>query len=211
MRRYANIYPLSRLVHAFPPDWEALLQRLEDGKDKAFSHYLPAREAIVRYCAKSGHERDHILSTLRTRCGQMGGVRSAILLRDNEAAFEAFEAEFYPKIAEFRRGLLREPQSGVKFEELLLLGTPHMEVVDQKGKTRFVYLCCGARKDPDLKAYLQLLSVIVNKHFGASSESIWCLDLRTGEEVKWRSTTRLENRCRKTARLYSRLTAAIES
>ena len=211
MRRFANIYPLSRLVHAFPPDWQALLQRIEDGKEKAFSHYLPAREAIVRYCAKGGRDRDRIVAEMRVRAGQIGGTRADILLRDNEAAFQMFESAFYPKIAKFSRSLLREPQPGVRFEELLLLGSPHMEVIDHRGRTRHIYLCCGSRKDPDLKAYLQLLSVIVRKQYGGSTDSVWCLDLRTGEEFKWKPGPRMEARCRRTANLYDRFIKTMES
>jgi hypothetical protein len=211
MRHLANIYPLSRLVHASPPDWERLLAAIEEGKKLAYSYYLPAREAIVRLCAKEGKDRDRILNDMRTRCREMGGARSPIVLRDNERAFLTFEAAFYSKIGCFSRSLLREPQPGIPFEELLLLGSPHMEVTDSKGRTRYVYLCCGNRKDPDLKAYLQLLSVIVWKHYGAHADSVWCLDLHSGKEFRWRPSARLDNRCRKTAQLYKRLINAMET
>jgi len=211
MRHFANIYPLSRLVHAFPPDWERLLKAIEEGKKRAYGYYLPAREAIVRYCAKGGKDRDRILSELRLRCREIGGARSSIVLRDNEHAFLNFEAAFYPKIGGFSRSLLREPQQGVAFEELLLLGSPHMEVTDNKGRTRYVYLCCGNRKDPDLKAYLQLLSVIVGKHYGAPADSIWCLDLHGRKEFRWKHSARLDARCRRTAKLYKRFIDTMES
>jgi len=47
----------------------------------------------------------------------------------------------------------------------------------------------------DLKAYLELLAVIIANRFGAPPKSLWCMDLRTGQDFKWRSSTRIRARC----------------
>ena len=111
-----HIYPLSRLVNAPATGWEKLLDQIEEGKRNAFAYYLPMREAVVRYCAKSGKNFDSILADMIRRAEQMPSSRHQNITGDNEAAFRSFVSDFYPRITKYKRDLLRDAQSGVAYE-----------------------------------------------------------------------------------------------
>jgi len=128
---------------------------------------------------------------------------------DNLRAFGIFETSCYPKIAKFVRGLLRKPQGpGVPFEGVFLFGTPHFEVTDRNGESRYVFLQASDWKEDEVKAYLELLAVVVEKGFGESASSIWHMNLRTGRTVKHHSSKRVRGRCAEAARHYRRIFGA---
>lgn len=97
----AHIYTFSRLVHAYPGDWEQLLASMEEGKQFAFGYYLPMREAVVRFCDRRGHGREDIVRQMVARARVMGGARGRRIAQHNDDAFSAFADVFYPKIAKF--------------------------------------------------------------------------------------------------------------
>jgi hypothetical protein len=207
----AHIYTFSRLVHAYPGNWEKLLVSMESEKQIAYGYYLPMREAIVLFCAKRGKDRDVIYEDMVSRARRMGGVRGPKVARDNANAFINFEAAFYPKIAKFRRDLLREQNTGCAFEGLTLDGGPHFEAVDQKGRKRHVFLYAANWSHDNLAAYLELLGIIVEESYGGDSSSLWVFNLKNGREIKWRSSSRVRNRCQGAARLYTRLVKAMQN
>ncbi len=130
---------------------------------------------------------------------------------DNADAFHMFEAAFYQKISKFRRDLLREQRTGCEFEGLVLEGGPHFEVIDQKGNKRHVFLHAANWSGKDLAAYLELLGIVIEDAYGGDSSSLWVFNLRTGKEIKWRSSSRVRNRCEGAAKLYARLVKAMEN
>lgn len=207
----AHIYTFSRLVHAYPGNWEKLLASMEAEKRIAFSYYLPMREAVVLFCAKRGKDRDAIFRQMVARARQLGGVRGPKVARDNAEAFASFEAAFYPKISKFRRDLLREKRTGCEFEGLTLEGGPHFEALDQKGRKRHVYLHASNWSRDDLAAYLELLGIVIEDSYGGDSSSLWVFDLKNGKEIKWQSSSRVRNRCTGAAKLYTRLVKAMEN
>lgn len=205
-----HIYPLSRLVHASASNWERVLSSIEEGKTRAFSYYLPMREAVVRFCETRGADRDTIIADMIARARQMGGARGPRIAKANQEAFEAFEATFFPQISEYRRHFLRDQQSGCQYAGLTLIGAPHVQVTDSKGRERYAFLHASDWKSNDLAAYLELLGVIVQKSFGADPASLWVWDLKRGKEIKWRPSSRVRRRCEGAARLYARLIRALE-
>lgn len=186
-----------------------MLSSLEEGKDFANRYYLPLREAVVDFCGQRGQGRDAIVRTMGRRALALGGSRAQRIARDNIAAFEVFETMFYPRISKFYRSLLRDHQQGVGFEGIVLTGTPHLVVRDQNDRKRYVFLHPANWKGDELKAYLELLSIIVEQRFQAGAESIWCMNLRSGGDIRWRSSSRTRQRCAKAARLYARLVRAM--
>jgi hypothetical protein len=201
-----HIYPLSRLVNAQPVGWENLLNSIEEGKEFAFSWYQPLREAVVSYCQARGVGREAIVRIMRTRALAVWSSRGAKVAKANEDAFDMFESRFYPRIKRFQRSFLRDAQTEVPFEGLLLTGAPHFQVVDENNNERFVFLLASKWTTKDLKAYLELLSVIIERRFRKLPKSIWCMDLRTGKDFDWRgSSKRMRTKCAKAARLYKRL------
>lgn len=90
------------------------------------------------------------------------------------------------------------------------MGAPHMEVIDRDGEDRYVFLHPSEWSQDDLKAYLELLSIVVEHCYGADSSKIWALDLRNGVEIKWRSSSRIRRRCESAAKLYGRLIRLLE-
>jgi hypothetical protein len=203
-----HIYPLSRIVHAPAGDWESLLKSIESGKQVAFGYYLPMREASVKYCRAKGKGRQQIVQEMLARSIFIGGSRGSRLAKANESAFSVFEAAFYPRTKRFRRDLLRVPQQGCKFEGLEVVGSPHMIVVDQDDRERFVHLHASDWPDEQLKAYLELLSIIVEQRYSRDPESIWCMNLRTGQDDRWRPRGRIRSKCGKAARLLARFLTA---
>lgn len=206
-----HIYPLSRLVHAPATRWEGLLKSIEEGKVRAFSYYLPLREAVVLFCAKNGKGRDPIVDDMVSRARQMGGARGARIAKDNEEAFQAFESSFYPRIRKYKRAFLRASQLECSFEGLTITGAPHFEVVDEDGNDRFVFLHSANWTRDESNAYLELLSIIVQQCLRKPPASIWCMNLSTGKDEKWRSSSRVRSRCVNAARLYGRLISAMQS
>lgn len=140
----------------------------------------------------------------------MGGVRGNKIAQDNDDAFSTFADVFYPKIAKFRRNLLREQRTGCELEGLTLEGAPHLEVVDQAGKKRHIFLHAANWRKEDLDAYLELLGIVIEARYGGDSSSLWALDLRRGKEIKWRPSVRVRKRCANAAKLYVRLRRALE-
>jgi hypothetical protein len=207
-----HIYPLSRLVHASAGSWENQLRAIEEGKLYAYRYYLPLREAVVAFCKSHGKRFNHIVAQLETRAMAVPASHGAHPVEDNRAAFDVFVQSFYPRIGDFGQSFLREDtKSGCEFEGVNLSGFPHFSATDSRGRARYVYLHASKWNEDDLKAYLELLSIITENKFGASPESIWCMDLRTDQDFRWRSSTRMRTRCANTARLYARLIRAMSA
>jgi hypothetical protein len=205
----AHIYPLSRLVHAGPRAWQRLLTEIEEGSSYASRYYLPMREAVVRYFASRNRDANGIAREMRTQIRNSGGARWANRLRDNVRAFESFQTNFVPRIARFRRSFLHQRKDGCQFEGLDLNGGPHVEVVDSEGRSRHVFLHAAKWSAQDLAAYLELLGVIIEADYGGDPASLWVMDLREGEDISWRPSSRMRRRCKDTARLYFRFVKAM--
>ena len=207
-----HIYPLSRLVHAPAANWEKLIEMIEEGKEKAFAYYLPMREGVALFCSKKGADAEQISGDVVNRARQMGGKRGRTMARDNDNAFRSFVTTFYPQISKFERSLLREIQDGVQLEGVTLFGTPHLEVRDLDDKKRFVFLHAAHWKSKELTVYMQLLSFIVEQKYGGQADQLWCMDLRTGKNVKFKSQeSRLQSQCRSAAKHYARFAKVLSS
>lgn len=209
MRPQVHIYPISRLVRAPATEWMNKIKSIEEGKEYAYSYYLPMREGIVSFCQKRGKGRTAIVQAMIRRASHGGGRRQIKAVNDNVAAFGVFETNFYPRIKKFQRSFLKERQTGVEFQEVTLIGGPHFLVTDRDNKDRYVFLHAAQWDQENLKTYLELLSIIVDEKFDSSGEDIWCMNLRSGKDEKWRRSTRLRNQCIRAAQLYARLVNAI--
>jgi len=55
------------------------------------------------------------------------------------------------------------------------------------------------------------LGIVIEDAYGGDSSSLWVFNLRTGKEIKWRSSSRVRNRCEGAAKLYARLVKAMEN
>lgn len=206
-----HIYPFSKLVNAPAAGWEKLIDQIEEGKNKAFAYYLPMREAVVLFCLKSGEDFDKVLGQLVRRAHEMGGVRGKKIAADNKAAFRMFVEEFYPRIAKFKKNSLHDVQVGVEFEGIMLTGAPHFIAEDQDGNTRFIFLHAAKWSDEQVKIYLQLLSVIIEKKYGGAAEQIWCMSLKNGKTIKFKGSARVLSRCADAAKHYARLAQLLTS
>ena len=207
-----HIYPLSRLVHASAGSWESQLRTIEEGKVHAYRYYLPLREAVVAYCRSRGKKLNPILHQLSVSASAVTANRGANPADDNRAAFDVFVGSFYRRIGQFAQSFLREDaKQGCAFEGVRLSGLPHFSATDVKGDMRYIYLHASKWGDDDLKAYLELLSVIVGDKFNAPPSAIWCMDLRSGKDYRWKSSPRMHTRCVNAARLYARLIEAMQS
>lgn len=203
---------MSKLVHASAASWESQLRTIEEGKLHAYRYYLPLREAVVSYCKSHGKRLDQILHQLKVSASGVPASRGANPVKDNRAAFDVFVNEFHPRITHFEKSFLREDTGhGCAFESLRLGGLPHFSAKDSSDEDRYVYLHASKWAEQDLKAYLELLSIIIAGRFDAPSTSIWCMNLRTGKDYKWKSSTRMRARCVNAARLYTRLIDAMQS
>lgn len=208
---HVHIYTLSRLVHAPAGQWERKIEEIEKGRVKAYAYYQPMREAVIAYCTAKGRGRDRIISRMLADARMRPHGRGQNPERDNLTAFEVFEAKCYPKIGSFVRSLLRGPQgAGVPFGDIFLRGGPHFHVKDKDGEDRYVFLHPSNWTEADLKAYLELLSVMVEISLGEPSTSIWHMNLRSGLVSKYRSSKRVRQRCVDAARHYARVFHRVE-
>jgi hypothetical protein len=208
-RPSVHIYTLSRLVHAEAGAWERRLEQIEQGRNKAYRYYQPVREAVVAFCATEGEDRDDIVSEMLVEARRQPRGRGQDPEADNLKAFETFEGDCYSKIGTFTRSLLRRPQAqGVPFEGVMLLGAPHFQVLDEEGQIRYVFLQASRWREEELKAYLELLGVIVEKGFGHSPTSILHMDLRTGLVSGHKPSIRVAKKCAAAARHYARVVRA---
>jgi hypothetical protein len=203
-----HIYTLSKLVHAPAGAWERMIEEIERGRKRAYAYYLPMREAVVAYCAASGNGRDRIVAKMLAEARRQPRARGQDPEADNLGAFEVFETSCYPKIARFVRGLLRNPQPGVPFEGVFLFGNPHLEVRNRDGELRYIFLQASSWKEEHVRAYLELLAVIVEKTFAKPADNIWHVNLRTGRVAKYRSSKRVRSHCADAARHYGRIFAS---
>ena len=80
---------------------------------------------------------------------------------------------------------------------------------DSSGRRRYAFLHAAKWPADDLAAYLELLAIIVEQSYGGDSRALWIMDLRSGEEISWRSSSRMRRCCRDTARLNARLVNAM--
>jgi len=201
-----HIYTLSRLVHAPAGSWERRIQQIEQGKDKAYAYYQPVREAAVAYCATAGEDRAGIVAQMIAQARRQSRGPGQNPEADNLRAFETFERTCYPRAGEFVASLLRKPQAlGVPYEGVMLLGAPHFEALDKDGEPRFVVLHASKWREDELKAYLELLAVIVEKVHGQPPTSIWHMNLRTGKVSGHRPSVRVARKCAAAARHYARM------
>jgi len=201
-----HIYTLSHLVNARVGSWERKIKEIEEGRRRAYGYYQPMREAIVAYCAASGNRREQIVSRMLSDARQRPHGRGQDPEKDNLAAFETFETACYPKIGQFVRGLLRRPNgTGALFEGIRLNGGPHFQAKDRSGVDRYIFLHASVWSEEDLKAYLELLSVVVEEAFGEAPESVWHMDLRAGLVAKHRRSKRVRRNCSDAARHYARV------
>jgi hypothetical protein len=206
-----HIFPLSRVVNAPAGNWVKLLDQIEEGKRNAFAYYLPMREAVVRYCARGGHGFDDILSQMVRRAEGMPCAPRQDICGDNESALRSFVEDFYPRIGKYKGDLLREHGNGVMYEGIVVTGSPHFVAQDRDGKTRYVFLHASNWSTDDLKTYLQLLAMIVDKKYGADTSHIWGMDLKRGKDIKFKDSPRVLSRCANAAKLYARLAKVMTS
>jgi hypothetical protein len=207
-----HIYPLSRLVHAPAGAWEAELRKIEESKTQAYRYYLPLREAAIACCKTGGARLDSILERLTRSAAAVVAPRGSNPISDNRAAFNVFVEQFYPQIASFGESLLHdESNTGCEFHGVKLIGLPHFSATDKKGRQRYVYIHASKWDEDDLKAYLELLSIIIDTRFHAAPDSIWCMGVRTGKDFKWRPSQRLRGKCASAAQHYARMFPTTQS
>jgi hypothetical protein len=205
-----HIYPFSRLIGASAAKWEKLISDLEAKEKIVYLYYQPAREAIVKFTANKGLNRDEVYDEMSRRAADVVHTGSQNPVRDNQKCFVSFEVNFFPKIKVFEQSLLKAPQiEGTFFSGLILKGLPHMVVLDDKAKRKFVYLYPSSWKDHELDAYMELLTIIVELEFGADASDIWCMGLKRGQTIpRPRSKVRTRQACREAAKHFKRMVDA---
>jgi hypothetical protein len=206
-----HIYPLSRLVHASAGSWESQLRAIEENKLFANRYYAPLRAGVIAYCRKGTPKYEQTLGFVTRQASLVKAPRGSDPVKDNVAAFSTFVNKFHTRIGTFGQSFLRDELKGSAFEGVRLLGLPHFSVADSNGRNRYVYLHASKWSDDDTKAYLELLSIVVQDRFGAGPDSLWCMDLRTGCDLRWRNSAQVRRRCANAARLYARLISALTS
>jgi hypothetical protein len=206
-----SVYTLSRLVHASPADWDREIRSIEENKLFMNRYYAPLRDGAVAYCKDGSPRLDEIAAQVEAGAQRVSASRGANPVRDNLDAFGSFVRNFYPRIREFERNRVRDgKKSGCAFCGLELIGLPHFSVIDSTGKSRHVLLHASKWEENDLKSYLELLSIIIENKLGGRPDSLWCMDLRNGKDLNWRSSRRIRSKCESAARLYARIAPTLE-
>lgn len=204
-----HIYLLSKLVPASPTVWQSQLKMLEAERRHRVAYYNPFRDAAIKHCMANGGSHAQLVRDVEINASRISAPKGADPVRSNLEAFKTFVDVFYPRIGRFGKRLTaRHANTGVPLGPLLLNGNAHFSAIDLKDNKRFVHLHASTRTEKELRAYLELLSIVLFGRYGASPESIWCMDCQKGVEIKWKSSPKLRRECESAANLYSTLVKA---
>ena len=98
---------------------------------------------------------------------------------------------------------------GTFFSGIILKGLPHMLVIDNQQRLRYVYLYPSSWKDHELDSYMELLTIIIESEFGADAADLWCMGLKTGLSIpRPRSKSRTRHACKDAAKHFKRMVEA---
>jgi len=195
------VFVLSKLAFADVLEWNSIQRQLDSEKRGRFWFYHPLRRAIVRRIVEGEPARQDILQELVRSAGKCGAACVEYSLR----AFDTFESVFLRKIGSFSADLMKRngSSSSPTIGGLVLEGGPHIEIMDRRGKRRFVYLHPSRDWSVEEKlAFCELLLLIVKHKYGAEAPELWFFDLSEGELIVCRqSRSTIRKRCERTAQM----------
>jgi len=199
-----HIHQLSRLAFAQVTDWDRILRELEARRRQMFWSYKPLRSGAFNLLkAEDISEVQEIYDCVTKLAEKAGGARCASA---NVKALQVFENRFTPTIDSPGDNFMEFSAPGVDFAGAELIGGPHFSVIGKAADTKFVYLHPSNWKEEQTEAFCELLTVVLEKKFGAGACDLWFLDLRSGKRLPWpKSKPRVRRKCEQAARLLARL------
>lgn len=156
------------------------------------------RQGAIQLTGRRGQDNGAIYASVGNLALQSGGERCKAA---NIRALEAFETAFLPDISGTAKNLMQARERPVDFGVVELIGGPHFTAVDRSSKERYVYLHPSQWKDLEVKAFCELLTVVVEKRFAAKDRDVWFLDLRGRRRIRWASKRLIRRKCRQAAEL----------
>jgi hypothetical protein len=201
-----HIYVLSKLTFADVTDWRKIMKGLRGGRKGMFWSYKPLREGAYRMAAEKNHDATAIYTDVANLAQRAGGDRCR---KANVAALKTFEARFLPRIESAESNFMATAEYPVDFGEVQLIGGPHFSVRDADGEKRYIYLHPSHWGEPEVSAFCELLTVVVEERWRATAKDVWFLDLRSGRRVAWNSPKKLVRRkCKQAAEFLVAFQAA---
>lgn len=201
-----HIYLLSRLAFADVTDWQKIIKQLRDGRKSMYWSYKPLRTGAYRLASRDGTDPRAIYADVANLAQAAGGERCRSA---NVAALEAFENIFLPEMTKAKSNFMEGPSLPVDFGAVQLVGGPHFSAVGNGSRDRFVYLHPSRWELDEITAFCELLTVIVEKRFGARAQDILFLDIRNRARIPWpRSRSLVRRKCRQAAEFLVALQGA---
>jgi hypothetical protein len=198
-----HIHQLSRLAFAQVTDWNRVLNELEAARKQMFWSYKPLRSGAFNLLqAEDSEQAQDIYRCVAELAEKAGGAKCA---RANVIALQVFENRFLRSIRSAKDNYMEFTAPGVDFGGAELISGPHFSISDTSSSLRFVYLHPSNWKQEQTEAFCELLTVVLEKKFGAGARDLWFLNLRNGKRIPWKSKARVRAKCEKAARLLIRL------
>jgi len=183
-------------------DWERYLESLDSGQALIPAWYKPMTQACVaaaRGSARSSTVLESGLASLPTR------PQTPSIVMTSRAAFAHFTTHVVPKLGKFERSLLSDRQLST-WNGYELTGQVHFECQATRATPRYCSVLASAWSAEQLKAHVELLSILCEVRYGASRSEVGLFDLRNGHLHRPGSSyVRLRNQLEKTMRHLQRL------
>jgi hypothetical protein len=189
-----HIYEFSRLVSAPAGSWLRILRRLEEDRPWISRYYEPLRVGAVALCRPNAKSFDSVRAMVERLARTVKAAPHQDPVTDNLRAFDCFASVFRPQVGEFVRDFLASSNPLTIFEGIALKGAPHMQVRDLKKRNRFVFLYASNWEESELRAYLELLTIVIEDKYRGKASDLWCMNLRDGELVEWKKSAKLIRR-----------------
>ncbi len=203
-----HISSLSALVDAPATRWHRILEQLRRSQRTRFFTYKPVRQAVAQTLGGgTGVDLNKVWQRLR-QDAQQGGQRQ---LSANVNRFQMFLDRFCRQIQALQRDLMAgaEGQDPISVGRLLVSGGPHLLVTDLAGHSRYLYLHCSAWDSDKVRAFCELLTMVLEQKYQAKAGALWVMDLQKGKEIDYlRSRPRVRKKCIAAANLLAALWAA---
>lgn len=172
-----HIYTISRVFRKNAPTWESMLRELERDRNFMRSVYAPVRAGINLEIRSPGRGEAAMERSLR----ELSNMKHFdTICTVSRAAFAAFRDLVLPQIEAIEEDYVNRPGGTNRFQfgDFELEGSFHAKVRCKSGGVRYIYLHPSQWDGDATAAFVELLTIMGEKVYGATRDEIWFIDLR---------------------------------
>lgn len=182
-----SAYEITRLAFAEVVSYKAIIKDIRSERKYRRMSYEFARDSIAQY---HGSERE--MGILDSAIAEAQGLEARTqnpdertLARINREVLEGYKEHFSLPFRPFAGELPDEFESfSIEVNGLRITGKPHLQVINSRGGTKFIYLLTSKEWTDEQKSFfISLLGEIVASNVdGISPRDVEGLDCRTGKK-----------------------------